>query len=187
MANKQLKRGRLFKKLSSLFLLFFFACLLRPSIAQNISKYFTSSIQDSGTLYFIEPPTKFSNKTHQSKVVFDLTYLTTKDSVLLNFSLFKKKLVRINQLHFVQKNNCIQSPVKKIFVDSKNKKWHHRYAVKFSFNDLKQLFRDKQKPSLLLLFSDQSELQLMIKKKKWEKSAELLSRIFALIEANKRE
>lgn len=43
--------------------------------AQKISKYFTSSIQESGNLYFIEPKQEFKNTEEHSKLLYDLTYL----------------------------------------------------------------------------------------------------------------
>ena len=186
MANKKSRSEGLKMKKSFAFFLFLALFLLsNPTFTQNISKYFSSSIQDSGTLYFIEPPAEFSNKSDRAKLVFDLTYLTNQDSVVLNFSLFKQELVAVNYLQFLSEDEKqIQSPVKKIFIDSKKNKWHHRYSAKFSFKDLKQLFHQKQKASILISLS-QSEIPLQIKKNKWKKNTAILSKIFTLIEANK--
>lgn len=182
MVNKLSKRA-CFSRPLLLFILF--VAIYNKTNAQKTSKYFTSSMQDNGVLYFIEPKQEFRNNTEHCKLLFDLTYLTTKDSVTLNFTYFDNEIRKIDSLSFIQNNIKNSTHTKKVFIESEKNKWKHRYSAKFSFDDLDYLFKQKKKASILTHYNGKS-IRLEIKKRNWEKQSGILSKILLMIKANQK-
>ncbi|WP_143159121.1 hypothetical protein [Mesonia phycicola] len=154
--------------------------------AQKISKYFTSSMQDNGVLYFIEPKQEFENDKEDSSLFYDLTYLTSNDTVTFNFTYVDKKVREIDSITFVLEDNEITIPVNKIFIESSKNVWKHRYSAKFLFEDLTLIFQQKGRASLLVHYEGE-EVKLKIKQKKWDKQSKILSKILYMIKANRKE
>lgn len=166
------------------FLLFlFFITICNITNAQKISKYYTSSMQENGVLYFIEPKQKFKNKTERCKLYYDLTYLTTKDSISLNFTYYDNALRVIDSISFIQNNKQISSNAEKIFIETDKKLWQHRYAAKFSFNDLNSIFQQETATTILIYYENETT-QLEIKNSSWKRQSEIMSKILTLIKAN---
>jgi len=180
MVNNQTKR-----ELRSLpFCFFIFLMCFSSSVCgQNINKYYTSSIQESGTLYFIELKQEFENKIKRSKFSYDLTYLTSKDSISLNFTYSDKTIRGIDSISFVQNNNRISSKAEKIFIETDKKLWNHRYSTKFLVKDMHTVFQQSLKPIILVHYGNES-MQLDVKNNKWRKQSEIMLKILTLIEAN---
>ena len=153
--------------------------------AQKISKYFTSSMQSNGVLYFIEPKQEFKNDKGDCNLSYDLTCLTTNDTVTLNFTYSDKKLREIDSIGFILDNRRISSRTKKIFIESKKSKWKHRYSSQFLFNDLDLFFKQQSDASIFIKHTDKSILLKTIKRK-WNKHSKILSKILFMIKANKK-
>ncbi len=186
MVNNQSKEGAyLFR--SFLAFLFFSSFSLMTN-AQNISKYYELSIQENGALYFIQPKYEFKAKRKRCKLSCDLTFLTSNDSVSLNFSFFDTNIITIDSISFVQENNKqIASKTRKIYVEPVKKLWLHRYSARFLFDDIKSMFNQEKKITVLIYHDQSSSIQLYTKKGKWEKQSTIMSKIFALINANKKQ
>ncbi|TAJ10103.1 hypothetical protein DMA11_19445 [Marinilabiliaceae bacterium JC017] len=148
--------------------------------AQNISKAYSSLLQKDNVLYFIFPHDGFRNHQLGSEFEYDMTYLSEKDSVTLNFSYFDEQERTITGLEFVIADKKITNSAKRIFVDNKKSKWHYRYSTKLLFNDLKDLFLQQNCPQLTLL-TPKEKIMLSIKTGKWKKQAMINSKIFKLI------
>lgn len=165
--------------------LFFVSLLLLTSTinGQNISKYYTSSLQGNGTLYFIFPQSGFNNNKINSKLIFDITYLTTNDTVTLNFSYFDKSNRDIDSVVFIGDNKKYSSSVKKIFIETKKRKWHYRYSSKILFTDLNIFFIQSDKPKIIL-YTQQGVVELTIKARIWKKQSSVTKKILTLIKYN---
>ena len=154
------------------------------SNAQNISKYYTSSLQQSGTLYFILPQSGFRNNEIRSELTYDITYLTAMDNTVLNFSYYDKLSRDIDSIAFVGDEIRITSiDIKKIFVEPKKGRWHYRYSSNFLFRDLANLFNQSPPPKLFL-YTKQGIVELNIKKKNWGKTTSVNKTIFTMIKHN---
>ncbi|HLS30904.1 MAG TPA: hypothetical protein VK021_08615 [Flavobacteriaceae bacterium] len=181
MVNNSSKRTHLLRPL--LFLLISIA-FLNNAFSQNISKYYTSSTQANGTLYFIEPKEEFQNKQAKQGLVYDLTYLTSKDSISLKFTFTDKESRAIDSIRLQNDQNSITGSTKKLFIDLKRKTWQHRYAADFDFDNLAEFYQQAENPKIIVYYSGKSTT-LSIKTRKWKKEAQVLSKIFNLIEQNK--
>ena len=131
-------------------------------------------------LYFILPQSGFKNNKFNSKFIYDITYLTTNDSVTLNFSYYDKSNRDIDSIMFMCDNSEITSNTEKIFVETKKKKWHYRYSTQILFTDLNNFYSKPDNPKIIL-YSDQEIVELYIKTKHWEKQSSIIRKILTLI------
>lgn len=181
MVNNHLKRTYLVRP----FLFFLFLIVAAGTTnAQKLSKYYTSSMQENGVLYFIEPKQEFRNSKENSKFTYDLTYLTSNDTIFLNFSHLDNTIRVIDSISIIQGNKRISSDAKKIFIETHKKYWKHRYSSKFLFNDINLLFQQEKSPTVVVYYENNAT-QLEIRKSKWKKQSAIISKILMLIKANK--
>lgn len=152
--------------------------------AQKLSKYYTSKVQDKGELYFLFPHDGFCNRDADSELEYDLTYLSSQDSVTFNFSYFDEHRRSLKYMTFVYSGKTISNKVQRIFVEMEKKKWHYRYTTKFSYADLDKVFSPKNIPSIILGDGKSGDIKLQIKKGKWEKQAQIIAKIFEMINYN---
>jgi len=155
------------------------------SYAQNISKQYTSTLQSNGMLYYIFPQNGFKNKDINNKFIYDLTYLTENDTIVVNFSYFDKQNLEIDSIAFTNGNKKFISTTKKIFVETTRLKWHYRYTSNFLFNDLKTFFSQENPPSIII-YTKQGLIDLIIKTKRWKKQSSIINKIITLIAYNKK-
>ncbi|HLU51121.1 MAG TPA: hypothetical protein VKZ42_03085 [Flavobacteriaceae bacterium] len=159
--------------------------LLVSSInGQNISKYYTSSLQEKGTLYFILPQMGFENSNNKNKLIYDITYRTKNDTVTLNFSYFDKLDITLDSIALVNVNQELSSSLEKLYIETKKSKWHYRYSSQFLFADINTFFNQPGPPKIIL-YNRQGTVELNIKTKTWKKQSSLIKKILALIKFNK--
>jgi hypothetical protein len=151
---------------------------------QNISNKYSSSYQNNGMLYFIFPQNGFNNNKLGSKLDYDITYLTTKDTATLNFSYFEESNRKIDSFGFFNDVNNITSRVKKIYIETKKQKWHYRYSTQISFIDLNKFFTPTDNAKIIL-YTKEENITLSIKPSNWNKLASLTKKILTLISSNK--
>jgi hypothetical protein len=150
------------------------------------SLYYTSSLQGNGMLYFILPQSGFDNNKINSKFIYDITCLTTNDTVALNFSYFDKHERTIDSIVFISDNKRFSSTVKKIFIETEKNKWHYRYSTNFLFADLKTFYSQDNCPKIILITQNGS-VALTIKTSIWKKQSLVTKKILTLITYNQKK
>ena len=181
MVNNQKKRG---KTIPPLIPFIFLIAFCTDCYTQKISKYYTASMQENGMLYFIEPKQEFKNKKEGSELSYDLTCLTSKDSLSLNFTYSDHTIRAIDSLSFVHDGDRISSTTEKLFIEADKDFWKHRYSAKFAFDEIRSIFQQEKKPTVLIYY-DSKITQLKIKNSDWERKSKIMSKILTLIRANK--
>jgi hypothetical protein len=151
---------------------------------QNISKNYSSSIQNNGMLYFVFPQKGFENNKYRGKLTYDITYLTSKDTATLNFSYFEKSKRDIDSISFSNEAIKFSGSVKKIFIETNKLNWHYRYSTKVSFTDLNSFFIPNSNPKITI-YSKQGDILLSTKQSDWIKKASKTKKILTLISLNK--
>lgn len=183
MVSSILKKAWVNLSLSMLFI-FVFSFDIR---AQKISKYYISSLQQRGTLYFIHSHLAFKAKRNRATFTYDITYLSSSDSALVNFSYYEpinQNISAIDSVQFIYSDHIITSNAKKIFIEPKKKYWQYRYSLNFLFKDLNKLyFQDN--PPRVILYRQKKSVELNVSKQIWQRQASIIQRIFALIESNR--
>ncbi len=180
--NNSIKLAYLVRQLFFVLILLLISSIY--SNGQNVSSYYTSSLQEKGTLYFILPQTGFEEGITKNKFTYDITYLTNNDTAIVNFSYFDKLDRTFDSIVFVSSNKKISSNLKKLFIETKKLKWHYRYSSKFLFTDIDGFFNQSESPKIML-YTQQGIVELKMKTKTWKKQSGVVRKIIALIKLNR--
>lgn len=163
---------------------FFLLCLAAFALslsAKDINKYYVSSYQDNGVLYFVYPDLTFLG---EGELSFDLTYLHPNDSVVLNFTYTDTQLLKLQQLSISVNHSVLASDsLNQLFVEYKKGSWVHRYSATFEKHTLYTLLTEPTPIDILLSTAD-GIVNLEVKEKQWKKQSEILQLIFQMIDAN---
>lgn len=151
--------------------------------AEKIEKYYVSSLLKDGTIYHILPQQGF--KSEGGSLVYDITYLNSRDSATLNFSYLGELPLSIDSIIFVYTDLRIALPTKAFFMEPRKNKWKHRQTVHISYPALCSLFEREQAPQIILSTS-KDLLTLEITPKKWREQSERITKILSLIRFNKK-
>ncbi len=149
--------------------------------SQKISKHYSSSLQQNGTLYFIFKLKEF--RSNSSDFKYDLTYLSTGDSVTLNFSIFDESNVEIDSIRLVKNSFDKTAKSERIFIEPKKGSWHGRFTTKFLFTDLEKFYGDELPK--IILYAKKGPMEFTINKGAWKDQSELVNKIFMVIKYNK--
>jgi len=168
--------------LKSLMSICFILLSIQLTVAQNISKYYTLTNQGEHKLYFIYPQSGF--KSGSDKLIFDLTYLDSRDYATLNFTYTDKESLEVDSVSFIYDGTIIHLPAQRIYTESKSK-WVHRIGVDIPFEMLRAFFKSSNTPEICL-HSRGQKICLHIKKGHWGKISQTNSRIFEIITLNRK-
>ncbi|MBL7901541.1 MAG: hypothetical protein JNK73_06065 [Bacteroidia bacterium] len=173
----------LFFMVALLVLVFLF---LKPGVlyGQKIKKYYVSSMQQKGTLYFIRPQKGFKNKTYGSTFIYDITCHSSSDSLTLNFSYVDKNIRMLDSLQLLGGSIKLTTPLSKIFVETQKSSWHYRFTTRFALKDVEGYFNENEMGSMALVEKNKA-IPLVTSKKNWKKYASINAKIFQLIRYNK--
>jgi len=172
---------------SPLFLLFLFVFLLSGSLAvqaQNITKDYVSSNQPDGILYYIVPQKGFQN--NQTRIEYDITYKTSSDSAIFNFSCFDKSEKEIDSLGLRIADKIVFLHPKRIFVEPKKNAWHYRYTSAILLSDLAAFYKQGADTAKMIIYSPAGKAEAGIKSSAWQDQSSKLTRIFTMINLNKK-
>lgn len=148
--------------------------------SQDLSKYYTSRVQQNGNLYFILPFNEFKNSTDKSDFSFDITYRNGNDSAVINFTYYTEKPLATDSLKFIARELVLAGKTKKIYLDYDKGMYLNRFSLKLSFPDLQTMFRSNAVPSIYLI-ADETELQYHVREKKWKPYSRAVDKILYLI------
>lgn len=152
---------------------------------QKLGKYYTATMLENGTLYYLFPMEDFREAENKSPLVFDISYLSSRDSAILNFSYFHSFALPADHLALHFGDTVITSyPVRKLFVEvEKKNRWHHRYSSTIHMADLDLFFQSGQTPEIIITAKDM-QLRYLINKSKWNRRSRIFSLIIQVIRAN---
>lgn len=168
-----------------IFTAFLFSLLISPQFvsAQKLDKYYIQHVQEGGDIYYIQPNDDFTNSDDRSAFVFDITYRKGAHDATLNFTFYTPTPVKATSMEISSGQKSINTGVEKLYVDFVKNKWENRYTSQFSFSELNELFGPTQ-PPVLMINTESGQINFTIKKSKWNKYAEALTKIFYIISEN---
>ncbi len=184
MANNHIVRKRTWT--NSNVSMFFFLCIVliagaTRSNAQKISGYYTSSQQGHSTIYYIFPQHGFSYK--KSSLVYDITYLTDRDSSKINFSFFDHGGSPVDSISFITADGKkITSKTERIFIAEHKHSWEYRYSCSILFSDLKLIFG--QNAPTIIVYTRSTSVSLHTTRNSWKKHAARTEKILQLFTLN---
>lgn len=151
--------------------------------AQKLSKYYVSFKAPNGTLYFIRPQKGYKSE-KGDRLKYDMTLLSSSDSLTLNFSYFDPLPLEPDSLTLTIGDRSCVSPLSKIFVETSKKNWHYRLSARFAVKDQEEFFK-QEKASAMVLSSKDRKIVLNCKSSFWRKYAPINLRIFQLVRYNR--
>ena len=157
--------------------------LVNTMNGQNISRYYTSSLQEKGTLFYILPQKGFESN-NKNNFIYDMSYQTQNDTVTVNFSYFDRMNLILDSISLSNGNQQVSSDAEKLYIETKKSKWHYRYSSKFLFTDIASYF-DQTEPPTVIIYYPEGSVEVNIKAKTWRKQSALIKKILTLIEYNK--
>ena len=158
--------------------------LLVPGIlfSQKIDNKYTSLKQEKGVFFFIKPIKGFKSIKKNNKFIYDITFITIKDTAVFNFSYFEKRGLDINRIMFKNENFSLSYKASKLFIDTKNAKWHYRYTVNIPFIELSNFFAGNN--LIITLETQQGDVKISMSKRKWKGHSAKMNKIMILIKLN---
>ncbi|MGM0636071.1 MAG: hypothetical protein ACQESK_08385 [Bacteroidota bacterium] len=149
--------------------------------AQKVSKHLNTKSQGDYVLFFIDELDTF--KQGKKSFDYDITYLSNKDSLDVNFTFTDRAVRKVDRLVFVSENDSekTESEVKKLVISSAGKEWNHRYNSRFDYDEIVNII---QEPFEVIVFYEDGETRLQLSSRKARKTAALFDKIFKEIESN---
>ncbi len=157
-------------------LLFCVFCL--SLYGQNIKKNYVLKIQEQGNLYHFLPIALFED-TNGERLVYDLTYTTWNDSIMMNFTFIKTEPLLIDSIRYISGNISIEGSVDKLYIEPTAKKWTHRYSLVSKADDFFQLYNSSTTPKILI-YSNGIAHHYHVNKSNWSKYVPIGQKIFKM-------
>ena len=170
------------KKLLFLYLGIF---LLSPVSAQDISKKYSSMTGAEGNVYFIHPNKGFKSPEIKDQLEYDITYVTSGDSVTFNFTFYNDQASPVDSIGIISENQPAFFPAGMIYLDAHKKdNWKHRVTSRIPYDYIVTLYNQSY-PYQIEVFSKGNKFTFEMKEKEWEKQSKVIKKIFDVIDLNK--
>lgn len=157
----------------------FFCVFCLSLYGQNIKKHYVLKIQEKGNLYHFLPVALYEDANGE-KLIYDLTYTTWNDSIMMNFSFVRTEPLLIDSIKYVSGNISIEGSVDKLYVEPTAKKWTHRYSLKSKADSFFQLYNSGTTPGILI-YSKGTAHHYHANKSNWRKYVPIGQKIFKMI------
>mgnify|MGYP006282288985 CR=1 FL=1 len=112
-----------------------------------------------------------------------MTFLSTQDSLLLNFSFIAPEITELDSIQFTTDLDKSTSEAQKLFIEDEKNLWKHRYSSQFLFDEIYSIFQSVNSPNLVVYSKGQATV-LKMKQNKWKKERDIVNKILKMIEVN---
>ena len=154
--------------------------------AQNLRKKYTSTTGEQGSVYFIYPQDGFtcgelgSNK----ELVYDITYVTFKDSVTYNFTYRNKQANPVDSVQLRLPSGRTETIVhERLFVEPVKSHWAHRISLYIPKPCFRELYASEQ-PYEVLLYTPAGVFNYTIRQNKWNEQRNIVNGVLQVIDYN---
>ena len=182
--NEKKQRGFFYRVLSLLELtstIIFFLFLSLQTFAQSIENRYRSHLDTNGTTFFFCPK-QLGNNVNINKFIYDMTYHTSNDSVILNFTLIANRPVKVTKMVLAcGDKNYVGESVGTMYADICGDKYEIRTTSKFSLKDIGDVFSQSDPLTFRLSLDGGGNASAAYSLSKWNKDSKLITRIFELI------
>ncbi len=163
----------------TLLLLLLVLCL--SSYGQSIKGRYISKFLEGGVLFHLLEETLFEDE-HGNKLSHDLTYNSTNDSLIFNFSFVYDKTLLLDSISLKSEDVDVHGKLKRLYIEPKGKRWMHRYTLNTKAEPFFHLYNPEAKPQITLYRGDDEEYIYSAKRSAWKKYAPVGRLIFEVIE-----
>lgn len=190
MVNKQSLQGGSFLAPFSIsvwaLILVFFLASGQKGQAENIDKFYVSMPTIEGNVYHTFPKDldfdKSKSTIQGSKLNYDFTYVSRRDSVEMLMSFTSPQLIKPKTIAF---NGGELYQLGIIYIDQVKSKYKYRIKCAFPFSVWEDLFNDENPISIVINTENESHLEFFCAQKKWNKLRAKFLELFKIINALK--
>lgn len=144
---------------------------------QSTGKRYRSHVGNGGTSYFFVPK-KLSNKTGIDKFEFDMTHLSSTDSVTLNFTVILKQPVTVKSMSLKNDKCDVEAPyLSMLYRDVLDDGYEIRTTSRFLLTDIQKFFNEESPLYFDIKLSDGNEVSATYSKSQWKKERDIVTRI----------
>ncbi|MCC8155349.1 MAG: hypothetical protein LIP01_14910 [Tannerellaceae bacterium] len=155
--------------------------------AQKIHRNYSFYPQESGNVYFIHPQKGYisPDKNAVKGLEYDITYISGKDSATINFTYFTNQVLQARTIRLQKQTGDVlyEAPLVSLFVQPRKNYWQQRMQFLIPYALLSELY--KQSEPFLITLSGGREIRYEIKPGSWKKQAELINKVFEVVEYNR--
>lgn len=146
--------------------------------AQSIEKRYSSSLTNQGTIHFFRPK-KLGKIDNIDSFSFDMTCLSGRDSLTLNFSIATTYETTVNSLELKSEEMKVEGQQLRIlYKDVTTKGYVIRVSSVFAVKDIKSFFSKKSPLVFYVTLSNGKSCTATYKDSQWKRESEQVSRIF---------
>lgn len=155
-----------------------------PTLAYKTEDMYIMRLLESGKLYFISENI-FESIDSNLKLPFDITHLSTTDSVSIKMSVYNEVLTSVDSMAIVWDDHrfVCQQPAA-IYKEKEKKLWVHRYDCKAPYSDIKQSLTSESAPKFIIYTTDKASTYTL-STNKWKKLSPHIREIFMTIDSSK--
>lgn len=147
-------------------------------------RYVMKTIED-GQIYYIAPY-QISSKTKNIKpLMADVTYVTTNDSVTMNFSVWTPQELLADSIMLRSGKQVYCRDFETFFVERDAKLWIHRYSMRFPLESLNAIYAAST-PFVLSVYAKGQTVEYSYTANMWPKEQDWMNQILHIIATNKR-
>ena len=152
------------------------------SLAENLDKFYISMPTIEGNVYHTFPKdldfNKLKSTTQGSKLKYDFTYVSRRDSVDMLMSFSSPQLIKPQAITF---NEGEQYPLEIIYIDQEKSKYKYRLKCAFPYTVWEELFKNNKPISMVISAENESNLEFYCIQKKWNKLQAKFLELFKII------
>lgn len=132
-------------------------------------------------LYFIKPMKLVQSC--KNACYFDQTIRPHNDTVSIGVTFTNKQVFKVDSVAIISENTVIGKNVKHLFTEQVKRKWDCRFFIYLTRDELRRLYVETP-PILSFYGKDNSNIQIEVKQKKWEKTLKINGAIYRQIKLN---
>lgn len=136
-------------------------------------------------LYFVLP---FDLKSleHEKSAKLDMTYITSRDYVQVNMSLYARTVQTIDSVKFLSTTAFLADSVHSFFVEMEKSKWHHRFGFRLDFAVVQKLYATET-PYTLCVYAGSQTFRYAFPASKWKREQKTMLSLFQMMEYNRKK
>lgn len=151
--------------------------IFSSGFSQSTNKRYRSHVGNEGTSYFFVSK-KLSHKKGVEKFEFDMTHLSTTDSVTLNFTIITKLPSTVRTMSLVNDScNIKASNLSMLYRDILDDGYEIRTTSRFALKDIQQLFSHENTLRFTMSLNDNCQAYATYSRSQWKKERETITRI----------
>lgn len=160
--------------------------ILSDLSAQNIKNKYSFRTSENYNVLFVHPQKDFECRELPGGLEYDLTYVSTVDSITFNYIYITNRPLLTDSIAFTNgKDRFVCDSAELLFIEPyKKDNWKNRFSTKLSKAEFTALYQSNL-PLSIVIYNKGKGYPFMIKQNKWNNQAAVVNKIFQIVEYNR--